>query len=106
VVLVAMRTMTVLQLEKEQKVLYEKATIITSKKILNILAEWIILVLQPYPFFIGSTFHTTNSFIGHDVQYPINDFLAILSFGRIYILLRTALLMTSYMNSRGRKCPM
>ena len=98
--------MTVLRLQKEQKLIYEKATLITSKKILNMLAEWIILVLQPYPFFIGSTFHTNNSFIGHDIQYPINDLLAILSFGRIYILLRTALLMTSYMNSRGKICSM
>ena len=71
------------------------------------LAEWIILVLQPYPFFIGSSFKTVNSFIGLELEYPINDFLAILSFGRIYILLRTALLMTSYMNSRAnRLCKM
>jgi len=55
-----MRTMTVLRLEKEQKLIYEKATLITSRKILNMLAEWIILVLQPYPFFIGSFVTTSN----------------------------------------------
>ena len=96
--------MTVLTLQKYQKLIYDKATLTTSKKILNVFLEWIILVLQPYPFLIGLTFTSSNSYQGYNMEYPINDFLTILSFGRIYFLIRTALLMTSYMNSRGKLC--
>jgi hypothetical protein len=107
VVLVAMRTITMLRLEKEQKLIFEKATLKTSKKMLYILLEWVILLLQPYPFLIDFTFITQNSYQNHQLEYPLNDLLAILSFGRIYILFRSALLMTPYMNGRAnRLCKM
>ena len=80
---------------------------VTSKKILNILIEWAILILQPYPFFINFTITVSNSYHAYDVEYYVNDFLSILSFGRIYILLRTFLLLTPYMNNRAnRLCKM
>ena len=74
---------------------------------MNILVEWLILILQPYPFFINFTITTPNSYHKYDVEFHVNDFLAILSFGRIYILIRTALLLTPYMNNRAnRLCKM
>ena len=41
------------------------------------------------------------------MEYYVNDFLSILSFGRIYILLRAVLILTPYMNNRAnRLCKM
>ena len=90
-----------LTLEKEQKVLYDKVSLISSKKVVYLLGEWAIMAVQPYPFLIGYTFSTSNYYVGYDIEYHANDLLTILSFGRIYILLRAALLMTPYMNNRG-----
>jgi hypothetical protein len=96
-----MRTITVMRLEKEQKQLYKKATLFSSRKIFYLLAEWVTLVLQPYPFFVDSTITTHNSYEGYPIQLPLNDLLAILSFGRVFILLKTALFFTPYMGNRG-----
>jgi hypothetical protein len=93
--------MTVLKLEKEQKQLYERATIFSSKKILYLFMEWIILLIQPYPFFVDITISTYNSYDNYSIQYPLNDLLAIFSLGRVYILFKTALTLTPYMNNRG-----
>lgn len=99
-----MRTLTVVQLEKEQKQLYQKATVFSSRKILYLLLEWIILLLQPYPFLAEASYTTQNSYDKYPITYPLNDLLAILSFGRVYILLKTALFLTPYMNNRGASC--
>lgn len=77
-----MRTLTILRLEKEQKQIYERATIFSSKKILYLLMEWAILLVQPYPFFIGVTVGTHNSYEDYSIEYPLNDLLAILSLAR------------------------
>lgn len=93
--------MTVMRLEKEQKQLYQKATLFSSRKILYLLAEWVTLMVQPYPFFVDTTITTDNSYEGYSIQLPLNDLLAILSFGRIFILFKTALFFTPYMDNRG-----
>jgi hypothetical protein len=62
--------------------------------------EWAFLLLQPYPFLTDSSFTTSNAYSDDPIQYPINDILAILSFTKVYILVRTALFLTPYMNNR------
>jgi hypothetical protein len=74
----------------------------------------LIFMVQPYPFLVHHTFSTSNKEVGYTIEYPANDLLTILSFGRIYIILRTILLLTPYMNNRctqhpisaGRLCKM
>lgn len=56
-----------MRLEKEQKQLYQKATLFSSRKIFYLLAEWVTLMLQPYPFFVDTTIKTHNSY----EAYPI-----------------------------------
>lgn len=53
-----MRALTLVRLEKEQKQLYQKATIFSSRRILYLFVEWIILLLQPYPFLADTTINT------------------------------------------------
>jgi len=95
-----MRSYTLLQLQIAQKILYEKSTLISTKKILYLAVEWVVLLLQPYPFLIDIKFQTANSYDDYPINYPVNDILAIASFSRIYILVRAALILTPYMSNR------
>ena len=62
-----------------------------------------LLLLQPYPFFIDVNITTENAYSNYPVEYPLNDLLAILSLGRVAILLKTMLVLTPYMDNRGTK---
>ena len=57
-----MRSLNLLKLEKEQKKIYKKENIYSTNKIIYLLCEWIILIMQPYPFFIGIEIQTINAF--------------------------------------------
>lgn len=80
--------------------MYQNATLFSSKKILPLLGESFLLLLQPYPFFIGMHFNTENSYQEYSISYPLNDLLAIFSLARVYILFRSALALTPYMSNR------
>ena len=57
--------------------------------------------MQPYPFLSDTTLTMQNAYEEYPMQFPINDLLAILSFGRVFILAKTALFFTPYMSNRG-----
>lgn len=92
--------MAVLNLEKNRKAVYQNATLFTTKKVLWVFLECLVILLQPYPFLEGIYFETQNSYLKRNFMYPINDFLAILSLIRTYIIFRGLILLTPYMNNR------
>ena len=85
--------------------MYQNATLFSSMRIISLLAESFILLLQPYPFFIGMHFSTENAYQGYSINYPLNDLLAIFSLVRVYILFRSALALTPYMSNRCKDKP-
>lgn len=100
-ILLTLRYLTLLQLEKAQKEIYENATILSNKTVLYLLGECGVMLLQPYPFLKGTTFTTHNAAEDYPLSYPLNDFMAILSLTRVYILARSVLALTPYLGTRG-----
>lgn len=92
--------MAVLNLEKNRKAVYQNATLFTTKKIFWVFLECLIILIQPYPFLEDLYFETQNSYLKIPFMYPVNDFLAILSLIRTYIIFRGLILLTPYMNNR------
>ena len=90
----------VLELEKKRKNVYQNATLTSTRKILWVFLEWILILIQPYPFLQGAYFETTNSYQQQNFLFPVNDLLAILSLTRLFLLFRGMLLFTPYMNNR------
>ena len=51
-------------------------------------------------FLSGISFETEDSYTKIPFSFPLNDVFAILSLARIYIVFRTLMMSTSYMNNR------
>lgn len=69
--------------------------------------DFLILLVQPYPFFHGIKIDQHNTFYDLDIYYNLNDFLTILIFLRLYFITRTILISSKYMSARAsRVCDM
>ena len=95
------------ELEKAQRILDEQEGIHSSGKTWQIVMEMFILLFQPYYFLNDITIQTEDVYDGFFFDFKVNYVLVVLSFTKIFIILRVVLLRQIYMSPRSsRLCRM
>lgn len=90
-----------LELEYYQKNLFK--THLTLPRLLNIVAESVLLVLQPYPFLNNMTLTTLDVYDSAAFEFKLNYLMVLLSMIRLYATFRSHLHRTEYMNPRSNR---
>lgn len=96
-----MREVARLQLDYYQKKIYKIR--FTSERVVGLLAELLVLIIQPYPLLNDYTFEMTEVFNGYRYPFKLNYVLTLLSLLRMYTLARSHLLTTPYMSPRSHR---
>lgn len=96
-----MRTSITLELAKARREVQRKMTIWSSGYWKTMLSEWLILLIQPYPFFIGHRHTIYNIIIKENIYYHWNDYLQLLSLFRYFYLISSFLNFTEWKSSRA-----
>lgn len=69
----------------------------------SIIIEIILVLLSPYPFFIGLHIHEHNLDYMIVVKYEVNDYLTMFMFCWVYFLFWLCLTLSQYMSSRSHR---
>ncbi len=92
-----------INLLKAKNKLSENSTIVSSGEFRKLILESIILLLGPYPFFVGIKITSYNRFHNVDLYYYLNDFFYILMLLRMYFFVRLILNLSPYRSARAHR---
>ena len=83
-----MRENLFLRMSKNRGEAEESDTLTSSGRLPVVVFECALLMVHPYPFFVGRKHYVYNEFIDQMIYYHVNDFFQLLSLVRfLYILL-------------------
>lgn len=98
-IFILMRTIMCLDLAKVRREVELNNSIWSSGMWKFMFCEWMLLLIQPYPFFIGHRHTVYNNIIKHDIYYHLNDYLQLLSLFRYVYLVSSFLNFTMWRSS-------
>jgi hypothetical protein len=98
-IFVLLRELLNLKLLKIRGVVEMKATLCSAGRFKWLLFEWAILLIQPYPIFIGVKHYTYNELVGHVIHYHVNEYLQLISLARYFYLVPALLNFTRWRSS-------
>ena len=95
-ILILMRQTFLLQYKKLCREVEQSDSLASSGLMRKVYLEWLLLLIQPYPWFIGRRIYFENEIIGHDIYYYVNDFLQLISLVRYFYLISAFLHLTKW----------
>lgn len=95
--------MQAITFQKARLLLSPDSGIISSGQWTSVIAEIVLILLQPYPFLRGCQFSIENILSGKKIFYNVNDIFYILIIFRINLPLRVILSQTQYYSPRAQR---
>ena len=98
-----MRYLTMLRWLKSKGELSELDTLLNTGMLFWLIVEVSLAVLAPYPFLAGEKVHENYPDFNVTIVNEVNDYLLLFSFLRVYLFIRTLLVLSSYMGPRSQR---
>ena len=86
-----------------KKEINSKAQFLTKRRISKLIIESILIMIHPSPFIVGKFMITFNPIVSSEIYYHYNDPLHLIQFYKIYIIIRSFLMLSPYSTNRARR---
>jgi len=106
-VFILMREFLYIEIMIERGLMNKNAGLYSSGRWRLILKDWVVMMMQPYPFFLSKKFFCFNKVVQGEIYYYFNDIMGLLAVFRLSYFLSSALITTKWKScSADRVCQM